>query len=269
MKRVGSTGIQGAALALGLHGVLLGYLLLSDVPPSPATRKRPPVRMQLVSRSKPRPPAPPVEVKQTPPPVPVVRSEPKKARPRRKRRARQPRPEPRPATEPRQETSPRKARRKFAVSLDVTVPSGGVAVPASSRGRSGVGLVQPGGTGGADAPRTGPAVATTGSAQGRGAQKARVVTTAPRLLSAPSNDRLRSIYPMEARRAGLEGNVPMKILVSVKGKVARVRILRRAGNGFDEAARKLARELRFAAGTRDGKPVAVWIPWTYKFRLNG
>ena len=61
----------------------------------------------------------------------------------------------------------------------------------------------------------------------------------------------------------------LKILVSASGKVTAVRVLRRAGNGFDAAAKRLVRTFRFAAGRKGSQPVAIWIPWTYKFRLNG
>lgn len=271
MKRVGNTGVQGAALAVGVHLALIGYLLASDAPPARQVRRLPPVKMKLVRRSKPPPPAPESKAALAPEPkvAPAPKVEPDRHRIKRERKRRVVKQE-QPAEPPKQEQKPRKARRKFSVALDVTVPSGGVAVPSSADGRSGVGgVVEPGGTGGRDAPLTGPARTTPGAGPGVKERKARAVTVAPRLVSAPSPARLRAIYPMEARRAGLEGNVSMKILVSVTGRVTRVRILRRAGSGFDEAARKLARELKFAAGTRDGKPVAVWIPWTYKFRLNG
>ena len=47
-----------------------------------------------------------------------------------------------------------------------------------------------------------------------------------------------------------------------------VRVLRASGNGFDEAAITAARGIRFQPAERGGKPVAVWIPWTMKFRLD-
>ena len=80
---------------------------------------------------------------------------------------------------------------------------------------------------------------------------------------------MRAAYPEAARREGREANVYLKILVSAKGKVARVRIIRGAGDDFDRAAEELVRLFSFSPGELDDRPVSVWIPWTYKFRLEG
>jgi protein TonB len=90
----------------------------------------------------------------------------------------------------------------------------------------------------------------------------------PTLVSQPSRRQMRAAYPARARKDGIEGDVRMKILVSATGQVTRVRLLRPTGNGFDEAARQLVRRFRFKAARRGGKAVAMWIPWTYKFRLS-
>jgi TonB family protein len=92
----------------------------------------------------------------------------------------------------------------------------------------------------------------------------------PRLLAQPSADVLRAAYPPQARKDGLESDVALKILVDVMGRVGAVRVVRGAGNGFDETAKRLVRSFRFRPGAdSSGRPAAVWIPWTYKFRLNG
>jgi protein TonB len=95
------------------------------------------------------------------------------------------------------------------------------------------------------------------------------VTTLPKLLAQPSAEEMRRLYPPGARERGLEGNVKLKILVSDQGRVLSVRVLRPAGNGFDEVARSLVKRFRFRPGTRGGRSVPVWVPWTYKFRLSG
>lgn len=94
-------------------------------------------------------------------------------------------------------------------------------------------------------------------------------TSLPKLVSSPSVAEMRKLYPAQARRDGLEANVALKILVSARGEVIRVRILRPVGNGFDEVAERLVRQFRFEPGSRAGQAVAVWMPWTYKFRLDG
>jgi TonB family protein len=46
-------------------------------------------------------------------------------------------------------------------------------------------------------------------------------------------------------------------------------VIRGAGEGFDRAAVGLVEKFRFLPAEVDGQPVSVWIPWTYKFRLEG
>ena len=92
---------------------------------------------------------------------------------------------------------------------------------------------------------------------------------APRLLSAPSSAEMRALYPETARREGREANVSLSLLISTSGQVEQVRVLRSAGQDFDEVATKLVKGFRFSAGRRAGAPVAVWLPWTYRFRLDG
>jgi TonB family protein len=59
------------------------------------------------------------------------------------------------------------------------------------------------------------------------------------------------------------------LLVSEAGSVSEVRVRSGAGSGFGEAAAQVARRLAFEPARRGGRPVAVWIPWTVKFRLDG
>jgi TonB family protein len=94
------------------------------------------------------------------------------------------------------------------------------------------------------------------------------VTQRPGLLGKPSDAELRAAYPEAARRQGLDGDVKLEILVDETGRVTRVKVVRPAGNGFDEAADRLIRKHRFRPAQKGGQAVAVWIPWTYKFRLE-
>jgi len=80
---------------------------------------------------------------------------------------------------------------------------------------------------------------------------------------------LRRAYPEQARRDGREADVKLEVLVSDRGSVLEVRILQSAGPDFDQAAKALVRRFRFSPGNRGGAPVTVWLPWTYKFRLDG
>ncbi len=78
----------------------------------------------------------------------------------------------------------------------------------------------------------------------------------------------KAVYPEAARRAGLEGQVVLKLRISDKGKVVDARVVESAGHGFDEAALEAVRKFTFAPGLRDGAPVATDITYTYTFLLD-
>jgi len=249
MSRVEHTLVEGCAFALLVHGALLGWLLLGPAPRRQAIF-RPPVHVRLATP----PPAPAAPAPRPPPPVEA-------ARPRRVVRATPPGPAspapppavPAPPLAPTEAPPPVAAPlRRFAVSMEATVPGGGVAVPVAGPGAAPSLRAVPGGTSDApDAPVTAPEV-----------------ETAPRLASQPGAEELRSLYPEAARRDGLEADVRLELQVSEEGEVVEVHIVRSAGAAFDEAARRLARRLRFHPGERGGRPVAMRVPWTLKFRLE-
>jgi len=274
-SRTCRTGRLGWGVAIALHVAVLGWLMLWDPPRVEPRLQRPPVKVRLVARQ-PEPPPPP---KAPPPPVvEQVRPAPVVPRPVPRRAPAPPRaprtatPAPTPAPAPAQPPGPAPTTPpRFSVDLSATVPSGsgGVAVPTAPPG-SARPIGAPSWAREPDA-KPGPAAAA-GSAGPAGPARPLEVTeisSPPRLVSQPSREDLRAAYPPRARADGLEANVVLKILVGARGRVERVRVVRGAGNGFDDAAARLVRRFRFEAGTKDGKPVAVWIPWTYKFRLNG
>jgi periplasmic protein TonB len=248
VRRVENTALQGWALTALLYGTLGAWLVLSP-PVRRAVERTPPTRVTLVE-SAPRPAEPPPP----PPPAPV---EP----PRRMEAKRVPvktpvAPAPLLPTPPapaQASPPPPVAPRRFAVALEATVPgSGGVAVPTAAPGMPSAVRATPGGTSDrADAP-------------------AFVVEpdSAPSLVAQPGPDEMRALYPDAARRGGLEGDVKLELEVSPTGEVTGSRVVRSAGNGFDEVAQRLVRKFRFRPATRGGKPVAAVVPWTYKFRLE-
>jgi protein TonB len=236
---------RSAVVALAAHAAALGWLATLPPPPPPRVRL-PPAKVTLVAR---RPPPPPPEAK---PPEP----RPAEAEPRKPRAPEPPRvavaepPTPTPAP-------PLPAPRRFAVSIDATVPGGGVAVPTTegptaARGR-------------ADLPASAPAGDNAGPTAPVDAVE---VERAPRLVRQPSATDLRALYPDAARRDQLEADVPLRLLVDASGKVTEVRVLEPAGGGFDEAAMAAARGFVFRPAERGGRPVPVWITWTMKFRLD-
>lgn len=274
MKPAVNTLPYGWAGAIVVHVVLLAALFGMTPPDRKRDVKRPPVKVSLVTRTtepKAKPPEPPPEPPKAEPPkpTPAVNKRPtRRAKP--KARPKQAAPPPKPAAAPPQPVKPRV--RRFAISMEATVSAGGVAVPTAGDGErsSGVGAVggdKDGVLGGR--PTGKPAPKTPKPAPQPKVVQATQVTVLPKLVGQPSSSEMRRVYPRSAREKGLEGNVRLKILVSVSGKVERVRVLRRAGNGFDEAAVSLVKKFKFSAGKVNGRSVAVWIPWTYRFRLSG
>ncbi len=75
-------------------------------------------------------------------------------------------------------------------------------------------------------------------------------------------------YPEAAAKAGLQGDVILKLTIDREGKVTKADVMEALGSGFDEAAQAAALLFRFKPATRDGVPVAVIIPWKYSFTLT-
>ena len=244
MTRVGNTAVHGWGIALVVYAAFFAWVFLAPATRRAADPRPAPTRVTLVD-ARPKtpepPPAPPPEqprkmevakrtASKTPPaPAPLLSS-------------------PRSATPP-----PPAAPRRFAVSLEATIPGGGIAVPTAPPGSAPALRATPGGTSDrADAP----AFSTEPD-------------SSPSLIAQPGADEMRALYPDAARRAGLEGDVRLELEVSASGEVTGSRVVRSAGNGFDEVAQRLVRRFRFRPATRGGKPVPATVAWTYKFRLEG
>jgi len=75
-------------------------------------------------------------------------------------------------------------------------------------------------------------------------------------------------YPPEARRAEVEADVPVQILVDTAGRVLEARSLIHRGYGLDEAAAQAIRTWRFSPALRDGHPTRVRMRWIVQFRLR-
>jgi periplasmic protein TonB len=74
-------------------------------------------------------------------------------------------------------------------------------------------------------------------------------------------------YPQEARRLGLAGTVVMKVGIDRQGTIRSVRVLKRAGHGFDEAAAKAMWKFRFTpCRTHQGDTVDCAISYSYTFQ---
>ena len=76
-------------------------------------------------------------------------------------------------------------------------------------------------------------------------------------------------YPERARRAGVEGEVVVKILLSAQGDVIEVRLVRSSGSRLlDDAALAAAHASRFTPARRDQVPVEAEAMATYRFELR-
>ena len=132
-------------------------------------------------------------------------------------------------------------------------------------------FILPAGTPGTRFASTDPDAHTQGRSEGSGevlpgeskAFSERDVEAPARLLSSSSVP-----YPVEARRAEIEADVPVQILVDTQGRVLEARSLSPHGYGLDEAAAKAIRTWQFSPALHDGRPVRVRMRWTVQFRLR-
>jgi TonB family protein len=93
-------------------------------------------------------------------------------------------------------------------------------------------------------------------AEGAVSVPARLLATAP------------LVYPPAARKAEIEVDLPLEIVVDRSGHVSAARGLTRAGFGLDEAAVEAIQGYRFSPALRGGHPVRVRMRWTVQFRLR-
>ncbi|MBR2978993.1 MAG: energy transducer TonB, partial [Myxococcaceae bacterium] len=89
------------------------------------------------------------------------------------------------------------------------------------------------------------------------------VSTLPKL-----SREARASYPEAARRAGIEGQVVLRLRVNDKGDVIEARVVESAGHGFDESALAAVKQFKFQPGTLDGAAVMTDITYTYTFLLD-
>jgi len=78
------------------------------------------------------------------------------------------------------------------------------------------------------------------------------------------------IYPPLAQRAGMEGDVYVKVLVDREGKVRDVKIAKESGAnaGFEETAAEAAYKTVWKPAIANGLPIAVWTTYRIRFRLK-
>lgn len=77
-------------------------------------------------------------------------------------------------------------------------------------------------------------------------------------------------YPLAARRAGEQGTVTLKVLVTREGLPARVDLEKSSGSAhLDHAALEAVKTWRFAPARQGAEPVESWVLVPIVFRLEG
>ena len=74
-------------------------------------------------------------------------------------------------------------------------------------------------------------------------------------------------YTEEARRAGVQGIVVLKVLLLAEGKIDRIRVVRRLPYGLTESAIRAACGIKFTPGQINGQKVPQWVRVEYGFSL--
>jgi protein TonB len=240
MRRLSPTA--GYALSAAAH---LGVFAWAWSLPARANRPEK-VDVEIVETVKPRP----VEPK-APPPEPPKPAEPIKMRPARRIAMKEPPPPtaaPPPETPPPETPPPTSAPAApgpvhLGISLSSTSTGGGFAAPVGNS------------LGGKPSARqaAGPAGDDVGPLA-----RAAALTVQPEVIdcSIPANE-----YPKEARDAGFEGSVKLRIVIDSNGRVHHARVIKDPGYGMGAAAAKSVLHCRFKAGEIDSKATAV--EWDY------
>ena len=74
-------------------------------------------------------------------------------------------------------------------------------------------------------------------------------------------------YTREANRAGIQGHVVLKLVLTAAGEVGSVRVVRRLPYGLTESAMRVACKIKFNPAMKNGQAVSQWLDVEYTFRL--
>jgi periplasmic protein TonB len=74
-------------------------------------------------------------------------------------------------------------------------------------------------------------------------------------------------YTREARRQGVQGFVVLKVLLSARAKVGRIRVVKGLPAGLTENAIRAACKMEFKPAMKGSQAVAQWVTAEYVFRL--
>lgn len=92
-----------------------------------------------------------------------------------------------------------------------------------------------------------------------------VLLSKPKLIS-----KLNPLYPPEAVKNNIEGNVDLKLFITKEGSVAKTLIENSSGSSIlDSAAVRHSGKLKFLPAEENGKPKNVWISMIFKYQITG
>ncbi len=141
-------------------------------------------------------------------------------------------------------------------------PSAPQAAPATTTG-TGATAASTGGSGGGTGGGQG-----TGSGQSVGSGTGQGGIAVDRMPVAVK--RVKPVYPMDARRRGISGQVTLRLYVDAEGGVREVQVQAAEPAGvFEEKAVEAARKWRFEPAVFKGAPVGVWMTLPVRFALEG
>jgi protein TonB len=81
--------------------------------------------------------------------------------------------------------------------------------------------------------------------------------------------RIPPVYPIQARRRGIEGWVKVAFIVNENGDVGSITVLKSEPEGlFDKSVERCVRGWRFKPGTVGGTPVKAQVETVIRFELE-
>jgi periplasmic protein TonB len=83
-------------------------------------------------------------------------------------------------------------------------------------------------------------------------------------------EKVKPIYPRLAQQAGIEGVVFVSVLVDKNGTVRDAKIAKSSGTnaGLEEAALEAALKCKFSPALQNGRPIAVWATFDFRFKIR-
>jgi TonB family protein len=92
-----------------------------------------------------------------------------------------------------------------------------------------------------------------------------VFLSKPKLIS-----KMDPLYPPEAVKNNIEGNVNLKLFITKEGNVAKTLIVNSSGSSIlDSAAVRHTDKLKFLPAKENGEPKNVWISMIFKYQITG